>query len=225
MFASSGVSNRCLCPDVTYAVGKALKAKHQSIRCQWCFLRTLLHGVRLRFASGHWHWHFSSTFAESCVGPWWWQESWCLKTSSKFNGALVNTLNMEYHIRSRDSSLGEHRTRDRSVASSNPRRSGGRIFFSRVNFVFCQLLNGVRSTPVLPQWHLEDPGHFTKVQVAGYIGTRIHPWPNEVEMGWLCRCPGIVWEPIRKRAHNATCQGTFRHNRLSSLSYCGLIMA
>ena len=20
-------------------------------------------------------------------------------------------------------------------------------------------------------------------------------------MGWLCRCPGLVWEPIRKRAH------------------------
>ena len=30
---------------------------------------------------------------------------------------------------------------------------------------------------------------------------RKDPWPNEVEMGWLCRCPGIVWEPIRKRAH------------------------
>ena len=25
--------------------------------------------------------------------------------------------------------------------------------------------------------------------------------PNEVGVGWLCRCPGIVWEPIRKRAH------------------------
>ena len=29
----------------------------------------------------------------------------------------------------------EHRTRDRKVASSNTGRSGGRIFFSRVNFV------------------------------------------------------------------------------------------
>ena len=35
--------------------------------------------------------------------------------------------------------------------------------------------------PVLPQW--------------------IHPWPNEVGVGWLCRCQGTVWEVTRKRAH------------------------
>ena len=40
----------------------------------------------------------------------------------------------------------ERRTRDRKVASSNPGRSSGRIFFSRVNFVRW-LLFGVRSTP------------------------------------------------------------------------------
>ena len=63
---------------------------------------------------------------------------------------------------SRDRLLVEHRTSDRKVASSNPCRSGGRIFFSTVNFV-CLLLFGVCSTPVLPQWHLP------KVRVAGYI--------------------------------------------------------
>ena len=41
----------------------------------------------------------------------------------------------------------------------------------------------------------------SKVQVAGYAWTRKHPWPNKVRVGWLCRCPGIVWEPIRKWAH------------------------
>ena len=41
--------------------------------------------------------------------------------------------------------LVERRTRDRKVASSIPGRSGGRIFFCRVNFV-CSLLFGVRST-------------------------------------------------------------------------------
>ena len=51
-------------------------------------------------------------------------------------------------------------TRDRKVASSNLGRGGGRIF-SRVSFV-CWLLLGVRSTPVLPQWHVEDPGHSAK---------------------------------------------------------------
>ena len=34
-----------------------------------------------------------------------------------------------------DSLLVERRTRDRKVVSSNPGRSGGRIFFSRVNLV------------------------------------------------------------------------------------------
>ena len=37
--------------------------------------------------------------------------------------------------------------------SSNPGGSGGRIFFSRVNIVYW-LLFGVRSTPVLPHWHV-----------------------------------------------------------------------
>ena len=53
----------------------------------------------------------------------------------------------------------ERRTRDRKVASSNPGRSGGRIFSS--NFV-CWLLFGVRSDPVLPQWHVKDPCHSAK---------------------------------------------------------------
>ena len=61
----------------------------------------------------------------------------------------------------------ERRTRDRKVASWNPGRSSRRIFFCRVKFV-CWLLFGVRSTPVLPQWHVKDPGHSAKVQVAGY---------------------------------------------------------
>ena len=28
--------------------------------------------------------------------------------------------------------------------------------------------------PVLPQWHVKDPGHSAKVQVAGYTKTRKH---------------------------------------------------
>ena len=59
-------------------------------------------------------------------------------------------------------------TRDRMVASSNLGRSGGKMFFSRVNFV-CSLLFGVRSIPVLPPWHVKDPGHF-----ARSAGDRLH---------------------------------------------------
>ena len=54
----------------------------------------------------------------------------------------------------RDSSWSRQ-TRDRKVASSIPGRSGRRIFFSRVNCL-CGPLFGVRSTPVLQQWHAKD---------------------------------------------------------------------
>ena len=94
----------------------------------------------------------------------------------------------------------ERGIRDRKVASSNPGRSGGRIFFSRVNFV-CWLLFGVRSNLVLLQRHVKDLGHSAK-SAGGRLHLNAHTsWPNEVGMGWLCRCPGIVWEPIRKQAY------------------------
>ena len=91
-------------------------------------------------------------------------------------------------------------TRDRKVQNSNPGRSGGRIFVSKVNFV-CWLLFSVRSTPVLPQWHVKGPGHSAK-SAGGRLHVNKHtPWLNEVGAGWLCRCPSRVWESIRKRAH------------------------
>ena len=42
---------------------------------------------------------------------------------------------VSFAVGSRDSLLIEHRTRDRKVVSSNPDRSGGRIFFSSVTSV------------------------------------------------------------------------------------------
>ena len=80
------------------------------------------------------------------------------------------------------------RTRDWKVPGSSPCRSGRRMFFSRVNFLCWLLFNnnnnnnncytalypvkiyelaalyiiniiGIRSTPVLPQQHVKDPGH------------------------------------------------------------------
>ena len=44
----------------------------------------------------------------------------------------------------------ERRIRDQKVVGSNPCRSGGRIFFSRVNFL-CWLLFRYPVHPVLPQ--------------------------------------------------------------------------
>ena len=66
---------------------------------------------------------------------------------------------------SQDSLLVERWTRDQKVVSSNPGRSSGRIFFSRVNFA-CWLLFSVRFTPVLPQWQVKDPGHSAKTAGA-----------------------------------------------------------
>ena len=46
------------------------------------------------------------------------------------------------------------------------------MFFSRVNFV-CWLLFGVRSKPVLSQWHVKDPGHSAK-RVSGRLHLNTH---------------------------------------------------
>ena len=62
----------------------------------------------------------------------------------------------------------ECQTHYQKVASPKPSRSSGRIFFSRDSFV-CWLFFGVGSTPVLPQWHMKDPGHSTKS-----AGGRLH---------------------------------------------------
>ena len=36
----------------------------------------------------------------------------------------------------------------------------------------------------------------------------MHPWPNKIRVGWLCRCVGLVWKPIRKRAHAHSSRNT-----------------
>ena len=114
---------------------------------------------------------------------------------------VVSPLEIWQCINCFDSLLVECQTHDWKVASSNPGRSSRRIFFSRFNSL-CWLLFGVHSTPMLPQWNIKKTlVILPKVQVAGYIWTCIHPWPNEFGVGWLCSCPGIAWERIRKKAH------------------------
>ena len=116
--------------------------------------------------------------------------------------------------------LLERRTRDRKVASSNPGRNGGRMFFSGVSFV-CWLLFGVRSTPVLPQWHVKDPGS------AGsrlYLNTHTpltHRSRSGLAMPLSRQSVGIYQET----SSHATRQGAFGYSRLSLLSHCGLILA
>ena len=118
----------------------------------------------------------------------------------------------------------ECQTCDRKVASSNPCRRGWRIFFSRVNFV-CWLSFGVRSTPVLLQWHVKDPGHSAKS-----VGDRLHlntrtPLTHQSQSGLTMplsrQSVGIYQEMSSKAIH----QGILGHSHLSSLSCCGLILA
>ena len=54
----------------------------------------------------------------------------------------------------------------------DPGRSGGTIFFSRVSFV-CWLSVGVRSIPVLPQWHVKDPG-LSVISAGGWLHLNTH---------------------------------------------------
>ena len=100
--------------------------------------------------------------------------------------------------------LQECRTRGRKVASSNPGRSGGRIFFFRVNFV-CQLLFCVRSIPVLPQWHAKDPGHSAE-SAGGRLDLNTHtPLTQPSRCGLtmpLSRWEGSHAELVRE--HSAT---------------------
>ena len=51
----------------------------------------------------------------------------------------------------------ERRPRDRKVSGSNPGRSRGTIFFSLPALLSVLLYFGIRSSPVLPQWHVTDP--------------------------------------------------------------------
>ena len=104
-----------------------------------------------------------------------------------------------------------------------PARAAGEFLFFRVNFV-CRLLFGVRSTPVLLQWHVKDPGHCAKSE-----GGRLHPNKhtpltqrsrNGLTMQLSRHSVGIYLE-----SSHATRQGTLGHSCLSSLSRCGQTLA
>ena len=117
------------------------------------------------------------------------------------------------------------RTRARKVASSNPGRSGGKIFFSRVNFV-CWLLIGVRSTPVLPQWHVKDPAHSAKRSAGGRLHLNTHtPLTQRSRSGLTMSLSKHRVGTCREMSSHATRQGTLGHSRFRSLVLCALILA
>ena len=118
----------------------------------------------------------------------------------------------------------KRRTRDRKVASSNPCRSGGRSSLSGVNFV-CWLLLGVRSTPVLPQWHVKGHGHSAK-SAGGRLHLNTHT--PLIHRSWSRPAIPLSIQSVgiyQKTNSHATRHWTLGHSHLSSLSLCGLILA
>ena len=118
----------------------------------------------------------------------------------------------------------ERRTRDRKVASSNPGRSGWRIFCSRVNLV-CWLFIRCPFHPRLRQWHVKDPGHSAKS-----AGDRLHlnthtSLTHRSRSGLAMLLSRHSVGTYQETGSHATRQGPLGHSRLSSLSYCGLILA
>ena len=74
--------------------------------------------------------------------------------------------------------------------------------FSSQESTLCTDSYSMSVPPLCYHWGMwKTPVILPKVQVADYTQTRIHPWPNKVGDGWLCRCPGIAWEPIRTWSH------------------------
>ena len=118
----------------------------------------------------------------------------------------------------------ECQTCDWKVASSNPCRRGWRIFFSRVNFV-CWLSFGVRSTPVLLQWHVKDPGNSAR-SAGGRLRTNTHtPLTQRSRSGLTMLLSRHSVETYQETSSHATCQGILSHSFLSSLSHCRQVLA
>ena len=103
--------------------------------------------------------------------------------------------------------------------------AGAAVDFPSLELTLCVDLFGVRSTPVLSQWHVKDPGHSAKC-----TGGRLHlntytPLTKRSRSGLtmpLCR---HIVGTIQETSSHASRQGTLGHSRLSSLSHCGLILA
>ena len=86
------------------------------------------------------------------------------------------------------------------------------------------LILGVRATPVLPQWHVKDPGNSAN-SAGGGIHLNTHTTLTQRRWSGLTM-PLSVHSvgTYQKMGSHATCQGTLGHNDLSLLSHCGLIL-
>ena len=110
----------------------------------------------------------------------------------------------------------ELRTRDRKVASSNPGRSVGRIFCSRLNFVCCY---SVSVPPPCYRSGSKRPRSFC--QKCRWQATLKHAYTLDLRKSqWVDYASVQAWcGTYMETCSHATCQGTFGH------SHCELILA
>ena len=125
---------------------------------------------------------------------------------------------------SQGSLLVEHWTHYCKIASSNPGRSGGRIFFYKGNHV-SRLLFTVCSIPVLLQRHIKDRRHSAK-SAGGRLHLNMHTSLTQQSQSGLTMLLSRHSEgTFKETSSRATRQGTLSHSHLSSTSLCGLILA
>ena len=87
------------------------------------------------------------------------------------------------------------------------------------------LLINVHSTRVLPRWHVKDHGHSAK-SAGGKLHINTHTFLTHWrQSGLTMPLSGHSVGTCPEMSSHATCQGTFSHSHLSSLSHCGLIPA
>ena len=92
-------------------------------------------------------------------------------------------------------------------------------------FALILLLFGVRSTPMLPQWHVKDPGHSAK-SAGGRLHLNAHtPLTHRSRSGLTMPLSRHNVGIHQETSSHATRQGALGHSRLSSLSRYRLILA
>ena len=154
----------------------------------------------------------------------------------KFSGVIQSCFTKLFYIFHYNSNLAvltkvwpigiacwiEHWTCDWKAASSNPGRSGRRIFFSSqlcvLTLIRCPFC------PMLPQWHVKDHSHSAK-SAGGRLHLNTHTPMNHRSQSGLTMLPfrksvGIYYET----SSHTTRQGTHGNSCLSLLSHCGLIL-
>ena len=98
-------------------------------------------------------------------------------------------------------------------------------FFSPESTSCADSLFGVRSTPVLSQRHVKDPGHSAK-SAGGRLHLHTHtPLTRRSQSGLTMLLSRHSVGTYQETSSQATRQQTLGHSRLSSLSHCGLILA